>query len=66
MKFGEISKTVAHKWGCLPEEDKQGYRLITEQDRKSRIDDLAKEKAMKISELSEPPLLEPKNELLDN
>lgn len=51
MKFGDISKTVAHKWGCLPEEDKQNYRLITENDRKSRIDELAKEKAMKITEM---------------
>lgn len=51
MKFGEISKTVAHQWGCLPEEDKANYRQITENDRKSRIDELAKEKAMKISEM---------------
>lgn len=62
MKFGDISRTVAHKWGCLPEEDKQGYRLITEKDRKSRISSLAKEKAIQISETLEnlgEPRLEP-------
>ena len=52
MKFGEISKTVAQKWNQISEEDKQSYKLITENERKSRLDELAKSKAMKISEMN--------------
>ena len=49
MAFGEISKTVAQKWGSLPEEHKQGFRSITDKERKCKLEELAKEKAMKVS-----------------
>ena len=49
MNFGEISKTVANRWSQLSDEHKQGYRSITDKERKFKLEELAKEKAMKVS-----------------
>ncbi len=62
MNFGEISKTVAHQWSCLPEEHKQSYKLITDKERTFKLEELAKKKTMAASSGC---LIDPKNKLDD-
>lgn len=66
MAFGEISKIVAQQWASLPEEDKQSFKSITDRERKCKLEELAKEKAMKIISQSSFGNYEVKVELNDN